>query len=88
MYAGHKSLPLEHVAVDLRHTRDYIEDCQGCEEKPMKIEVLERVVTLQGDLSKEQRQRLLQIADRCPVHRTLHSELQVRTLLSDESGES
>jgi uncharacterized OsmC-like protein/alpha/beta superfamily hydrolase len=87
MYAEHKSLPLEHVAVELRHSRDYIEDCQGCEEKTMKIEVLERVVTLQGDLSEEQRQRLLQIADRCPVHRTLHSELQVRTLLSDESGE-
>lgn len=84
MYATHKSLPLEHVAVDLRHSRDYVEDCQGCEEKSAKIEVLERVVTLRGDLSQEQRQRLLQIADRCPVHRTLHGEVEVKTVLSDE----
>jgi putative redox protein len=83
MYAGQKSLPLEHVAVDLRHSRDYFEDCQGCDEEPMKIEVLERVVTLRGDLSQEQRARLLQIADRCPVHRTLHNDLQVKTVLED-----
>ena len=86
MYAEHKSLPLEHVAVDLRHSRDYIEDCRGCEGQNMKIEILERVVTLRGDLSDEQRQRLLQIADRCPVHRTLHGELEVRTVLGDESS--
>ena len=84
MYATHKSLPLEHVAVDLRHARDYFEDCQGCDEQPMKIEVLERVVTLRGDLTDQQRQRLLQIADRCPVHRTLHNDLQVKTVLSEK----
>jgi uncharacterized OsmC-like protein len=83
MYARHKSLPLEHVAVDLRHSRDYFEDCQGCEDKPKQIEVLERRVTLSGDLSDEQRQRLLQIADRCPVHRTLHGTLEVRTILNN-----
>jgi len=82
MYAGRKSLPLDHVIVNLRHSRDYLEDCQNCEEESGKIEVLERTVTLQGDLSDEQRQRLLQIADRCPVHRTLHNELQVRTVLA------
>ena len=82
MYATHKSLPLEHVAVDLRHSRDYFEDCQGCDQESMKIEVLERVVTLRGDLSEAQRERLLQIADRCPVHRTLHNDLQVKTVLA------
>ncbi|MFT6287966.1 MAG: putative redox protein [Alcanivorax sp.] len=83
MYAGRKSLPLEHVVVALRHSREYIEDCEGCEEKPRQIEVLERQLTLSGDLSEEQRQRLLQIADRCPVHRTLHGTVEVRTVLSE-----
>jgi putative redox protein len=84
MYASHKSLPLDHVTVSLKHSRDYNRDCQDCEERPTKIEVLERVVTLQGDLSEEQRNRLLEIADRCPVHRTLHSELEVKTILAGE----
>jgi putative redox protein len=53
----------------------------------MKIEVLQRIVTLRGDLSNEQRQRLLEIADRCPVHRTLHGELRVATELAGEPSE-
>jgi putative redox protein len=81
LYAERKSLPLEHVTVELRHSSDYLEDCQDCDEKPKQIEVLERQLTLQGDLSDEQRQRLLQIADRCPVHRTLRGNLEVRTAL-------
>jgi uncharacterized OsmC-like protein/alpha/beta superfamily hydrolase len=85
MYAAQKSLPLEHVTVELRHSRDYLEDCQDCDEKPKQIEVLERQLTLQGDLSDEQRQRLLQIADRCPVHRTLRGNLEVRTALVGDS---
>ena len=82
MYATHKSLPLTHVAVELRHSRNYFEDCEGCDEQPLRIEALERVVTLHGDLSDAQQQRLLEIADRCPVHRTLHNDLQVKTLLN------
>ncbi|MEP5763752.1 MAG: bifunctional alpha/beta hydrolase/OsmC family protein [Halieaceae bacterium] len=83
MYANGKKLALEHVAVELRHSRDYYKDCQECDESAAQIQVLERVVTLQGDLTDEQRQRLLQIADRCPVHRTLHGELEVKTLLAE-----
>lgn len=82
MYAGRKSLALENIAVELRHSRDYHEDCQDCEEKPGQIEVLERVITLRGNLSEAQRQRMLQIADRCPVHRTLHNAPKIRTVLS------
>ncbi len=81
MYAGRKSIPLEHVKVELEHSRDYHEDCEGCEESPRQIEVIDRVISLSGDLTDEQRERLLQIADRCPVHRSLHSELQVNSRL-------
>lgn len=79
MYADHKSLPLENVKVELKHSRDYHKDCEGCDEQPARIEIIDRVVSLTGDLTEAQRDRLLQIADRCPVHRTLHSELQVQT---------
>ncbi|MFT7289122.1 MAG: putative OsmC-like protein/pimeloyl-ACP methyl ester carboxylesterase [Halieaceae bacterium] len=82
MYAQRKALPLEHVAVELRHRRDYARDCEDCDEKPAQIEVLERQISFTGDLSEEQRGRLLQIADRCPVHRTLHGELEVHTTLA------
>ncbi len=81
MYANRKQLPLEHVEVELEHSRDYFEDCADCEEGGKQIEVIDRSITLQGDLSPEQRERLLQIADRCPVHRTLHSELEVYSRL-------
>jgi putative redox protein len=83
MYAGRKSLPLEHVKVELEHSRDYHKDCESCDDEPRKIEVIDRVVTLVGELTDDQRQKLLEIADRCPVHRTLHSELHVKTLLAD-----
>ena len=82
LYASHKKLPLEHVSVELRHDRDYVSDCEGCDEKPNQIDVIERVLTIRGDLTAKQRNRLVQIADRCPVHRTLHNELRVRTRLS------
>jgi len=81
MYATRKKLPLEHIVVELKHSRDYLEDCEGCEEKPAQIDVLERELTFQGVLSDTERARLLQIADRCPVHQTLHNHLQVRTTL-------
>lgn len=83
MYANRKSIPLEDVSVELSHDRRHIEDCEVCDGEPRRIEVLHRYVTLKGELSDQQRQRLLEIADRCPVHRTLHSELNVETELID-----
>jgi putative redox protein len=68
--------------VELKHARDYNKDCEGCDEQPGKIEVIDRMVTLEGELSDSERERLLEIADRCPVHRTLHSELLVNTRLA------
>lgn len=84
MYAARKELPLDHVVVELKHGRDYLHDCEGCEDTPRQIDVIDRELTLQGDLSEADRGRLLQIADRCPVHRTLHNHLEVRTVLHGE----
>jgi putative redox protein len=71
------------VKVELKHSRDYHKDCEGCDQQAGKIEIIERMVTLDGDLSETERGRLLEIADRCPVHRTLHGELLVKTQLVD-----
>jgi putative redox protein len=79
LYAELKKLPLEHVSVHLKHDKIHAIDCENCESNEGKIDRIDRVVTLQGDLSPEQRVKLMEIADKCPVHRTLHSEIDVRT---------
>ncbi|NCF21286.1 MAG: alpha/beta fold hydrolase [Haliea sp.] len=83
MYANRKNIPLDDVAVELEHDRQHITDCEGCATEPRKIEILQKYVTLKGDLSEQQRQRLLEIADKCPVHQTLHGDLDIRTELTD-----
>ena len=82
MYARRKKWPLEAVTVRLRHRRDYLEDCQGCENAPRRIERIEREIQLEGPLDDEQRARLLEIADKCPVHRTLSSAVSIATSLA------
>ncbi|MCG8612384.1 MAG: alpha/beta fold hydrolase, partial [Pseudomonadales bacterium] len=67
LYANRKGIALENIRVELRHTRNYIDDCEGCEATANGIEAIERTIALQGKLSGEQRQRMLEIADRCPV---------------------
>jgi putative redox protein len=81
MYADRKNWPLESVAVRLKHEKIHAQDCRDCETKVGKIDRIERVLELAGPLEDEQRQRLLEIADKCPVHRTLHSEIKVTTRL-------
>lgn len=81
MYADRKKWPLERATVELSHAKVHAADCLDCETIAGKIDEIERVVTLEGPLSEEQRERLLEIADRCPVHRTLESEVKVRTVL-------
>ena len=83
MYANRKQIPLEDVTVELNHSRQHAKDCEECDVKDSQIEVLSRYVTLKGTLTEQQQQRLLEIADRCPVHRTLHSELEVKTILKE-----
>jgi uncharacterized OsmC-like protein/pimeloyl-ACP methyl ester carboxylesterase len=79
LYADLKKIPLRHVSVHLAHDKIHAVDCEHCESKEGKIDRIERAVTLDGDLSAEQRAKLLEIADKCPVHRTLHSEIDIRT---------
>lgn len=82
LYAAQKKWPLENVSVNLRHDKIHASDCAECETREGKIDRIEREITLSGDLDDAQRQRLLEIADRCPVHRTLHAEVNVRTTLT------
>lgn len=79
MYADQKKLPLDKVTVRLQHQKVHATDCADCESGSGKIDVLEREIELIGELDADSRARLLEIADKCPVHRTLHSEIVVRT---------
>lgn len=81
MYANRKKWPLERVVVRLQHEKVHAEDCADCETKDGKIDHIDRVVELTGDLDAEQRGKLLEIADKCPVHRTLENEVKVATRL-------
>jgi putative redox protein len=81
MYARRKGLPLEGVEVRLSHARDYDRDCQGCDERPAQIDMIRRAITLRGALDEAQRLRLLEIARKCPVHRTLEGEIRVEDSL-------
>ena len=79
MYADRKKWPLESVRVALVHDKVHASDCAACETEEGRIDRIVRVVELKGDLSEDQRARLLEIADRCPVHRTLHAEVEIVT---------
>lgn len=79
MYARQKGWPLENASVSLTHEKVHAKDCADCETKSGKIDRIERQISIEGDLDSAQRQRLLEIADRCPVHRTLHAEVQIVT---------
>ena len=85
MYAERKKWPLEKVTVTLRHHRVHAKDCADCETVVGQIDHIERVLRFEGDLDDEQRQRLAEIADKCPVHRTLHSEIIVHTTVAEAS---
>jgi putative redox protein len=82
MYARQKNLPLRQVKVRLKHAKIHAGDCAHCETKAGRIDRIEREIELAGELDEAQRQRLLEIADRCPVHRTLHGEVDVVSRLT------
>jgi putative redox protein len=82
LYADAKKLPLERVGIELRHEKIHAADCADCETREGKVDRIDRVIELEGPLDAAARQRLLEIADKCPVHRTLHAEIRVSTRLA------
>jgi uncharacterized OsmC-like protein/alpha/beta superfamily hydrolase len=80
LYADRKGIPLERTQVRLRHEKIYADDCANCETKEGKIDRIDREISFEGDLDAATRTRLLEMADKCPVHRTLKSEVDIRTV--------
>ena len=83
MYADLKGFPLERATVELKHDKIHAADCSECETRDGKIDRIERIIHLEGPLSGEQRAKLLEISNKCPVHRTLHTEVSIPTRLAD-----
>ena len=83
MYADRKSLPLERVTVTLKHSKIHAEDCAECETREGMLDQIDRVIAIEGALDADQRKRLMEIADKCPVHRTLTSEVRIVTKAAD-----
>ena len=79
MYADRKGWPLQTVRVHLQHEKVYAEDCKNCEDPKQKIDQIERVIEIEGDLDEQQRERLVEIANKCPVHKTLEAGVKVVT---------
>jgi len=84
MYARRKNWPLARVSVTLKHEKLHAEDCAECESREGRVDRIERAIRIEGDLDAEQRDRLMQIANRCPVHQTLTSE----TVIIDRVAET
>jgi uncharacterized OsmC-like protein len=84
MYSRRKGWPLKRVRVSLVHSKIHAEDCADCETRQGRLDRIERTIGLEGDLSAEQRERLVEIAEKCPVHRTLTSETEILTRLVDD----
>jgi uncharacterized OsmC-like protein/pimeloyl-ACP methyl ester carboxylesterase len=83
LYADRKSLPLERVTVTLTHSKIHAQDCAECETKAGMLDQIERIIAMEGNLDAEQRKKLMEIADKCPVHRTLTSEIHIVTHAAD-----
>lgn len=81
MYADRKKWDLLRVSVHLNHGKEHKEDCKDTEKKSSKIDVIDRIIEMSGELDQKQIERLLEIADKCPVHKTLHSNVEVRTVI-------
>lgn len=84
MYAERKKWPLEDIKIELSHSRTYIQDCENCDNcNKTQLDTLTRKIDLIGPLNDEQKQALLVISEKCPVHKTLHSQLDVITELKE-----
>jgi putative redox protein len=83
LYADRKTLPLDRVTVTLKHGKIHAQDCAECDTKDGLLDQIDRVIAMDGTLDAEQRKKLMEIADKCPVHRTLHSEIRIVTREAD-----
>jgi len=81
-YARRKGLDVSEVSVHVTHSRIHAQDCEACEKQDGKVDQFSREITITGNITEEQRQRMLQIADLCPVHKTLESEIHIKTSLT------
>lgn len=81
MYAERKKWPLEDVYLELRHFREHAEDCVDCDNSSSMIDKIEKEIIVEGDLSDEQVGRLLEIAKKCPVYRTLKGEMEIESMI-------
>jgi Predicted redox protein, regulator of disulfide bond formation len=88
LYARRKQFPLENITVSLRHSRIYAEDCEECETKEGMLDRIDVGIDLTGPLSTEQHAKLMEIAAKCPVHRTLTSEINIRLRTAQKSSAS
>ncbi len=83
MYANRKNFPLKEITIGIRHNKIHAQDCEDCETKEGKIDRIDVDINLSGDLNDDQKKRLFEIAEKCPVHKTLISEIKINsTLLS------
>lgn len=87
MYAARKGWPLDRVRVRLSHRKIHARDCEECETRDGMVDEIDRRIEIHGALSQEQRDRLLEIANRCPVHQTLRSEIRIRSSLIEPRAE-
>jgi uncharacterized OsmC-like protein len=88
LYARRKQWPLDNITVSLRHSRIHAEDCKECETKEGMLDRIDTEIELTGPLTTEQRAKLMEIAAKCPVHRTLKSEINIRLQAADKSAAS
>ncbi|HEY1906288.1 MAG TPA: OsmC family protein [Myxococcaceae bacterium] len=79
IYADRRKWPLERARVTLQHRKVHAQDCVDCDTRDAKMDVIDRIVFLEGALNEEQRAKLIEIAERCPVHQTLKGKIQVNT---------
>ena len=86
LYARRKQIPLDNITVSLRHSRIYANDCEECETKEGMLDRIEVEIDLTGSLSVEQHAKLMEIAAKCPVHRTLTSEINIRLRSAQKSN--
>lgn len=83
MYAARKKWPVDSISVGLQHQKIHVDECRNCETQDKRLDKIDLEIEIKGDLSPDQRKRMLEIAEKCPVHRTLHSEIATNTKLKE-----